>query len=223
MKIKELLKEWKVYLNEAALGFGPGGLSELGNMTFEIVEDSGINFYTIKALDDSGNEIGYVDLDGEFLATCGVFMTHSGINDPDKGTFGPFLYDLAIELGSLIGIGVTSSDSPSGFNSKDSFKSKSYAINVWLYYYNKRPDVQKSPLRCQSMMKFRYMQIGSKRIYASSGYGYLSNDYLRYKLDNPPKELQNKVDAITTVYTKDPILLNQLKAMGKLKDTTGIL
>lgn len=223
--LKESLKEWKSFLNEAALGFGPGGLSELGDMTFKIVKDNDY-YYTIKALDNSGNEIGYVDLDGEFLDKCGVFMTHSGINDPDKGSFGPFLYDLAIEFGSLISLGVISSDLPSGFGFEDYSKSKSSAINVWLYYYNKRTDVQKSPLRCAPMMTHRYITDhtrGYKRVYSNNGYAYLNDRYLRHKLDNPSKELQNKVNAISTIYSKDPILLNQLKSMGKLEDTTEIV
>jgi len=38
IQMKTIMKEWRTFLREAALGFGSGGFSELGNMTFRIGE-----------------------------------------------------------------------------------------------------------------------------------------------------------------------------------------
>ena len=220
------MENWRRFVNEAALGFGSGGLSELGDMTFRIENDGG--YYTIRALDGSGSELGYVELDNSYASDCGIFVTHSEIIDPESGSFGPFLYDLAIELGSLLGTGVTSSDSPSGLDDSDSASSKSYAINVWLYYFNKRADIEKHPISCTKMIKTRYMPIiknnAQYKVFPDHELNYLHKGWnSKIALKDPPEDVQNKVNAINHFYRKEPIFLDQLKAMGKLEDTANVL
>lgn len=221
------MENWRKFINEAAQGFGAGGLSELGDMTFKIQEpESG--YYEILALDSSGKPVGVVELDNQYVSDCGVYQTHSEIIDPEKSSFGPFLYDLAIEFGSLVGSGVTSSSEPSGLHDSGSSKSKSYAINVWVYYLKKRPDIEKHPLNCLQMIKPRNATIvkngAAYKVYPDHDLKYIHKGWdTKQALKDPPPDIQDKVNAINHFYRKDPIFLNQLKAMGKLEDTTNML
>ena len=225
--MKLIMENWRKFINEAAQGFGPGGLSELGDMSFRI-EEPFTGYYEIYALDGSGNVMGYIELDNEYVSKCGIFMTHSQIADQEKSSLGPFLYDLAIELGSLVGSGVTSSSSPSGIGDTDSLKSKSYAINVWVYYLKKRSDIEKHPLNCLPMIKNRHTTI----VINNAAYTVFPDHELKHihkgfsgssAAKNPPSDIQDKINAINHFYRKDPIFLDQLKAMGKLEDTTNVL
>ncbi len=220
-----ITENWRRYISEAALGMGSGGISELGDMNFEIAEYG--NGYIIYALSGDGEELGEVQLDSQFYKNCGIFMTHSEILNPEVGSFGPFLYDLAIELGSWLGTGVTSSDSPSGLDDRDSGSSKEYAINVWLYYFKRRKDIDKHPITCTAMIKSRNLP------YIDGNYAYKAYPDHEYRhvhkghnkrdaAKSPPQDIQDKVNAINHFYRKDAVLLNKLKDAGKLDDN-GIL
>jgi len=220
--MKRLFENWKRYLEEdqvyeAALGMGKGGLAELGDMVFEIEKDG--EDYIIHA--KNGEQyLGEVVLDSQHL-NCGIYMTHSGIDNPKSGKFGPFLYDLAIEFGSILETGVTSSHAPSGIRDENAESKKTYAINVWTYYYNKRTDVRKFPITCLAMIENRKLQFGNNYIYPNHGQAHLHKQ--RRKIKDPPKSLQNHVNAINHVYSKDPIYLNALKKAGKLQASDEIM
>jgi len=225
MKHRLIMENWRRFVNEAALGFGSEGLSELGDMTFRIENDGG--YYTIRALDGSGSELGFVDLDDSYASDCGIFVTHSEITNPEKASFGPFLYDLAIELGTLVGSGVTSSSNPSGLTATDSEKSKSMAINVWTYYYERRADITKFPLTCVAMLDGRYILHKGMYIFPDHKHSHMIINTVKqgdkYSHKDPPSNLLTRVNAINHFYSKDPIFLDQLKAMGKLEDTANVL
>jgi len=153
-------------------------------------------------------------------------MTHSEIDDPSSGAFGPFLYDLAIELGTLLGSGVTSTADPSGFHGTNSEKSKSVAINVWTYYYKKRFDITKFPLTCAAMLNGRFLQHEGRYVFPDHDYSHMITNTIKhgreYAHKNPPSHLLDRVNAINHVYSKEPIFLEKLKEIGKLEDPDNI-
>lgn len=222
MLMNQIMREWRTFLKESALGFGPRGLSELGDMTFSIVWDLDFDRWTVRAHDAEGYVIGDVALEPSEEGGCdNILETHSNIRNPSEASYGPFLYDLAIEFGTLMGYGVAPSEEPSGFRDMNSGSSKSYAINVWLYYLKKRTDVEKYPIDCKSMIKNRYYPLTIDNV----EYKVFPDHELRHlhdgwnsdiALKNPPPIIQDKVNAINYFYKKDPILLNKLRASGRL-------
>lgn len=221
MRMKQIMKEWRTFLSESALGFGPGGLSELGDMTFSFIYDMEFDRYTVRAHNEQNYVIGSVALDPEY-SYCGILETHSNIDNPEEASFGPFLYDLAIEFGTLMGAGVAPSDFPSGFDDPNSSNSKSYAINVWLHYLKKRTDVERYPIQCKDMIATRYYPMiidnVEYKVFPDHEFKHLHKGWnSNIALKDPPSNIQDKVNAINYFYKKDPILLNKLKAMGKLR------
>ncbi len=111
MNHKLIMENWRRFVNEealeeAALGMGSGGLSELGGMTFRIEPDGEWDgYYAIKALSEDGAEMGYVDLDDEALSVCDFYSTHSFIEDAATGNFGTFLYNYQKKIPIMAGRG----------------------------------------------------------------------------------------------------------------------
>jgi len=213
--VKLIMENWKRFLEEdevqeVAQGMGPGGLSELGDITFEIDDDG--HYYNIY-INSGGKEIGDFQLDRE--GPCGTYTTHAYTENEVKGKIGPFVYDMLIELGTLLGVRVASSEHPSGL--LDSLESTqpagTRAIDVWNYYYQNRNDLDKKPLEC-APRKFQY---GMKYVYPPWA------KEKPYSIKNPPPEIELRSQAINHSYTKPPIFLKQLKASGKLTGPDEIM
>jgi hypothetical protein len=211
--MKLIMENWKKFLQEdevqeVAQGMGPGGLSELGDITFKIKDDG--YYYNIYIIDGS-EEIGDFQLDRE--GPCGTYTTHAYTENEVKGKIGPFVYDMLIELGTLLGVRVASSSDPSGLHDRiGSNQSGTRAIEVWEYYYKNRHDLDKKQLECTAR-KFQYDR---KYVYPPWAQG-------RHALKNPPPEIELRSMAINHSYTKPPIFLKQLKASGKLTGPDEIM
>ncbi|MAG26221.1 hypothetical protein CMI47_11750 [Candidatus Pacearchaeota archaeon] len=221
-------------ISEAALGMGGGGLKELGDITFKIEEHR--SGYSISIKDPSGDNSGQFELDPQKIG-CGYYVTHSQTANPLKTKIGPFAYDLLIELGTLLGGRVMSSGSPSGLDDDEDGEGAT-ALPVWIYYNEKRSDLDKEP--------FDFKKCGmDKPIHLQDVYnpdpnspalvpGYIFPDSFEYKAKGhrmkkqiPPEQVnpqvQRGINAVNQTYTKPPIYLKQLVSMGKLEASPEIL
>ena len=183
---------------------GEGGLSELGDMTFEIEKDLGE--YLIVPRDGKGEELGYFDLDSRY-AHCGYFQTHSELFDPSK-KLGPFVYDMLIELGTLLGGWVAPSGNPSG--AIEDKKEGENAIGVWVHYFEKRKDLEKKKINL------------NKNCFPFDG---VRHSTLETLYNNPlyKEKMKKVIPAIMHKYRKKPVFLSQLKKMGKIEASSDIL
>jgi len=131
--MKLLLENWRRYLNEAAKG-----ISDLAPdaQVYIDVHDTGFEV----GLDP----VGLISV--EVVPGCkGLYSVHSADADDN---WGPFLYDIAMEWASSVGVGLTP-DKEMSISQE--------AIPVWEYYFNKRPDVEKLPMPegCEARTRMR--------------------------------------------------------------------
>mgnify|MGYP003151264815 CR=1 FL=1 len=190
----------KKQLQEVAAGFD--GVENFVNIT-------GINKITISKLSPKywsieffkGEEwLAEFQLDLTKKNHCGYAMTHSEIGKPEESKFGPYGYDLLIELGTLLGFWVGPSNQPSGIKDKNPIKGKD-AIFLWIYYDEKRNDLEKKEMpECRMKDKTRFNNVRT-----------LNRFIKELEAEGKDPTMQRKsISAITKMYKKQPILLKQL-------------
>tara|TARA_R100000030_G_C3240486_1_gene120491 strand:- start:254 stop:931 length:678 start_codon:yes stop_codon:yes gene_type:complete len=197
----------KKRINEEATGFK--SIDELKEYRIKIKSENGqYVFYFFKG----DEETAYFILDPEY-ASCGYFQTHSSIYEDEGGEgnnkYGPFGYDLLIELGTLMGKHVAPSGAPSGW--MGDIEEGISAINVWRYYNEKRSDVTKTQItdcpedkrRARSLLELK-----------NNGY---------YVRRNPPGMNKAHYEALTKMYQKKPIFLKKLKQAGMISGPEEVM
>ena len=198
----------KKKIDEAAQGFKD--VKELKEYRIKI-EPEGRDYFIL--FFRGKEQTAHFQLDAKNIS-CGYYMTHSGIYDQQIGKtdakYGPFGYDLLIELGTLLGGYVASSGSPSGwFNNA---KKGGSAINVWKYYNEKRSDlIKKNIADCdKDRDRKSTLQVLNSPNFAKTG--------------KVPENIRiYNVSAITKMYQKKPIFLQKLKEAGMLKAPDEIM
>ena len=184
----------KKTINEVATGFKD--IQELKEYKIKITNDNG--YYSILFYKND-EETAYFDLDNEFVS-CGYYQTHSSIYEDEAGIannkYGPFGYDLLIELGTLMGKHVASSGAPSGWMG-DAEKGLS-AINIWKYYNEKRSDIVKKQISDCAEDKRRARTLSQLRD-------------------------ESYYEALTKMYQKKPIFLQKLKKAGMISGPDEIM
>ena len=195
MKIRIIKK-----IEEAAQGFED--VRELKEYKVQIKEKSG--YYDIFFLKNE-------EVDGEFnldttSKSCGYVVTHSYVENSDSAKYGPFGYDLLIELGTLLGYWVAPSYNPSGTLNNKPTKGED-AIFVWIYYDNKRSDLRKKQIP----------ECGDDKGRAKT----LSSFKTMYRMPEETKETHRS--AITKMYQKDPLFLSKLKTAGMLEAPQAVM
>ena len=197
----------KKRISEAATGFK--SIDELKEYRIVIKQEYGqYVFYFYKGEE----ETAYFILDPEYVS-CGYFQTHSSIYEDEGGEkdnkYGPFGYDLLIELGTLLGKHVASSGAPSGW--MGNIEKGISAINVWRYYNEKRSDVVKKEITDCPEDERRIKSLSQLK----------NNSY--YVRGNPSNMNEAHYEALTKMYQKKPIFLKKLKKAGMISGPDEIM
>ena len=174
-----------------------------------IEKDDGITDFNVYYSDEEGNqkEARVSDVHGEIA-----------INNPDKGSgpcggalhveyaeaasgWGPMLYDVAMEVASEVGGGLTPD--------RDSVSSD--AENVWRYYFNNRGDVESHQLDLTDTEVEYYSDLNVQKLTPDIE----EDDCLQSK---SIRAYEDKWDQspLSKRYTKSPTIMNTLRAAGRL-------
>ena len=201
-----LLREYiRELLKEAAMGVD----ALVANDTYITVDKEGLTDFNVYYSDANGNP-----KDSRIHVAWGeVTIMH-----PDKGTgpcgealnvvyagaasgWGPMLYDVAMEVATKVGGGLT----------PDRSSVTSAAQNVWSYYFNDRGDVQSQQLDLTDKEVAYYTDLGLSKLTPDIE----EDDCLQSKTIRAYKEKWSQ-SPLSKRYTKAPTTLNALRAAGRL-------
>ena len=202
----KLLREYiRELLKEAAMGVD----ALVENDAYITIDKEGLTDYNVYYSDAKGNpkDSRIHDVWGEVT-----------IMRPDKGTgpcgealnvvyagtasgWGPMLYDVAMELATQVGGGLT----------PDRNSVSNDAQNVWSYYFNNRGDVQSQQLDLTDKEVAYYTDLGLSKLTPDIE----EDDCLQSK---SIRAYEDKWDQspLSKRYTKTPTTMNSLRAAGRL-------
>lgn len=201
-----LLREYiRELLKEAAMGVD----ALVANDTYITIDKEGLTDYNVYYSDAKGNpKDGRVsDVHGEVT-----------IMRPDKGTgpcgealnvvyagtasgWGPMLYDVAMEVATEVGGGLT----------PDRSSVSNAAQNVWSYYFNDRGDVQSHQLDLTDEEARFYTDLGLSKLTPDIE----EDDCLQSKSIRAYEDKWDQAP-LSKRYTKAPTTMNALRAAGRL-------
>ena len=202
----KLLREYiRELLKEAAMGVD----ALVANDTYITIDKDGLTDYNVYYSDAKGNP-----KDSRIHVAWGeVTIMH-----PDKGTgpcgeamnvvyagtasgWGPMLYDVAMELATQVGGGLT----------PDRSSVSNDAQNVWSYYFNDRGDVQSQQLDLTDKEVAYYTDLGLSKLTPDIE----EDDCLQSK---SIRAYEDKWDQspLSKRYTKAPATIKALRAAGRL-------
>lgn len=204
-----LLREYiRELLKEAAMGVD----ALVSNDTYITIDKDGLTDYNVYYSDEKGNP-----KDSRIHVAWGEVT----IMRPDKGTgpcgealnvvyagaasgWGPLLYDVAMELATQVGGGLT----------PDRSSVSNDAQNVWSYYFNDRGDVQSHQLDLKDREVEYYTDFNLKKLTPEIE----EDDCLQSK---SIRAYEDKWDQspLSKRYTKSPTTINALRATGRLVET----
>ena len=201
-----LLREYiRELLKEAAMGMD----ALVANDTYITIDKDGLTDYNVYYSDANGNP-----KDSRIHVAWGeVTIMH-----PDKGTgpcgealnvvyagaasgWGPMLYDVAMEVATEVGGGLT----------PDRSSVSNDAQNVWSYYFNNRGDVQSQQLDLTDKEVAYYTDLGLSKLTPDIE----EDDCLQSKAIRAYEDKWDQAP-LSKRYTKAPTTLNALRAAGRL-------
>ena len=201
-----LLREYiRELLKEAAMGMD----ALVANDTYITIDKDGLTDYNVYYSDAKGNP-----KDSRIHVAWGEVT----IMRPDKGTgpcgealnvvyagtasgWGPMLYDVAMELATQVGGGLT----------PDRSSVSNDAQNVWSYYFNNRVDVQSHQLDLKDREVEYYADLNLKKLTPDIE----EDDCLQSKAIRAYEDKWDQAP-LSKRYTKAPTTLNALRAAGRL-------
>lgn len=205
----KLLREYiRELLKEAAMGMD----ALVANDTYITIDKEGLTDYNVYYSDAKGNP-----KDSRIHVAWGeVTIMH-----PDKGTgpcgeamnvvyagaasgWGPMLYDVAMELATQVGGGLT----------PDRSSVSNDAQNVWSYYFNDRGDVESQQLDLTDKEVAYYTDLGLSKLTPDTE----EDDCLQSKSIRAYEDKWNQ-SPLSKRYTKAPTTMNALRAAGRLVET----
>ena len=202
-----LLREYiRELLKEAAMGMD----ALVANDLYITIDKEGLTDYTVYYSNKNGVSTTMTDnsdINGEVT-----------IMRPDKGTgpcgealnvvyagatsgWGPMLYDIAMEVATEIGGGLT----------PDRSSVSSSAQNVWSYYFNDRGDVQSHQLDLTDREVEYYSDLDISKLTPDIE----EDDCLQTKTIRAYEDKWNQ-SPLSKRYTKAPSTLNALRSAGRL-------
>ena len=201
-----LLREYiRELLKEAAMGMD----ALVANDTYITIDKDGLTDYNVYYSDAKGNP-----KDSRIHVAWGEVT----IMRPDKGTgpcgealnvvfagtasgWGPMLYDVAMELATQVGGGLT----------PDRSSVSNDAQNVWSYYFNDRGDVESQQLDLTYKEVAYYTDLGLSKLTPDIE----EDDCLQSKSIRAYEDKWNP-SPISKRYTKAPTTMNALRSAGRL-------
>ena len=201
-----LLREYiRELLKEAAMGMD----ALVANDTYITIDKDGLTDYNVYYSDAKGNP-----KDSRIHVAWGeVTIMH-----PDKGTgpcgealnvvyagaasgWGPMLYDVAMELATQVGGGLT----------PDRSSVSNDAQNVWSYYFNNRGDVESQQLDLTDKEVAYYTDLNLKKLTPDVE----EDDCLQSKAIRAYEDKWAQAP-LSKRYTKAPVTINALRSAGRL-------
>jgi len=202
----KLLREYiRVLLKEAAMGMD----ALVANDTYITIDKDGLTDYNVYYSDAKGNP-----KDSRIHVAWGEVT----IMRPDKGTgpcgealnvvyagaasgWGPLLYDVAMELATQVGGGLT----------PDRSSVSNDAQNVWGYYFNNRGDVESQQLDLTDREVAYYTDLNVQKLTPDIE----EDDCLQSKAIRAYEDKWDQ-SPLSKRYTKAPTTMNKLRAAGRL-------
>ena len=205
----KLLREYiRELLKEAAMGVD----ALVEKDVYVTIDKEGLTDFNVFYSDAKGNPKHFRDSDVHGEVT---------IMRPDKGTgpcgealnvvyagaasgWGPMLYDVAMEVATEVGGGLT----------PDRSSVSNDAQNVWSYYFNDRGDVQSHQLDLKDREVEYYADLNLKKLTPDIE----EDDCLQSKAIRAYEDKWDQ-SPLSKRYTKPPTTLNKLRAAGRLVET----
>ena len=202
----KLLREYiRELLKEAAMGVD----ALVANDTYITIDKDGLTDYNVYYSDAKGNP-----KDSRIHDAWGEVT----IMRPDKGTgpcgealnvvyagaasgWGPMLYDVAMELATQVGGGLT----------PDRSSVSNDAQNVWSYYFNNRGDVESQQLDLTDKEVAYYTDLNLKKLTPDVE----EDDCLQSKAIRAYEDKWAQAP-LSKRYTKAPVTINALRSAGRL-------